>query len=129
MKNVQIDFMNQEIRMAKYFYKRSMEYGSDEFRTLSCITKEFPNFKLTLLKSKAHPNKALFPSFAQMEQWIALNAPDYENAMQEFRRTVELAHCYKNVYNFVRKWFFQKYGEEYQNSMVYLRNEDRCYVA
>lgn len=129
MKNVQIDMMNREIRMTKRFYKQSMEYGSYECNMLSRIVKEFPQFKLMIQASMPNNNRAMFPSFAQMEQWIALNASDYDNEMQEFRRTVELAHCYKNVYNFVRKWFFQKYGEEYKNSMVQFSLEDKYYAA
>ena len=129
MKNVQIDMVNQEIRMTKRFYKQSMEYGSYECNMLSSIVKEFPQFRLVIQASNPNNNRALFPSFARMEQWIALNASDVEKEMQEFHRTVEIAHWGKNVYNFVRNWFFQKYGKEYQNSMVYLRNEDKCYVA
>lgn len=120
--------MNKEIRMTKRFYKQSMEYGSYECNMLSHIVREFPQFSLVIHASQPH-NKALFPSFAQMEKWIALNASDYESEMQEFRRTVELAHCYKNVYNFVRKWFFQNYGEQYQNSMVSDRFEGKYYAA
>lgn len=129
MKNVQIDFMNREIRITKRFYRLSKEYGSYECEMLSSIIKDYPQFRLVLQETKCNTNKALFPSFEQMERWIALNVSDCENAMQEFHRTVELAHCYKNVYNFVRKWFFQNYGEQYQNSMVSPHCEERYYAA
>ena len=53
MKNVQIDMVNQEIRMTKRFYKQSMEYGSYECNMLSHIVREFPQLSLVIQESKA----------------------------------------------------------------------------
>ena len=129
MKNVQIDMMNQEIRMTKHFYRQSMEYGSSEFQMLSHIIREFPQFRLTVQVPKSHPNKVMFPSFVQMERWISLNRTDVGNEIRDFYRTIEMAHCSTNVYNYVRKWFFAKYGEEYRNSLEPACGVRECYVA
>ena len=119
MQNIKVDLIKKEIIVPTYIYKRSLTYGSHEHVMLSGIIHAYPSFHVILLKHKSNANKALFPTFEKMEQFITMNAPDTENALREFHDVIESARCDRsNTYNVVRSWFFHRYGEEYRSAMM-----------
>ena len=117
MQNIKVDLIKKEIIVPTYIYKRSLTYGSHEHMMLSEIIHAYPSFYVKVKERKSNTNKALFPTFEKMEQFITMNAPDTENALHEFHDTIEFARCSSNAYNLVRKWFFQRYGKEYKSAM------------
>ena len=118
MQDIKVDLINKEIIVPTYIYKRSMTYGSYEHRMLSDIIHAYPSFHVKVKERKSNTNKALFPTFEKMEQFITMNAPDTENALREFHDVIASARCDRSsAYNLVRKWFFQRYGKEYKIAM------------
>jgi len=107
--NCKIDFVRQEIRITKKFYRESQYFMSEAYRTLCEIKRELPSFTITVEECRRMPNHSQNPTYAQMEQIIRMKTDCNSEALKEFVSIVEMARMSGYGYGAVRKWFMEHY--------------------
>lgn len=113
--NCKVDFMNKEISVTKSFFKAAQVYGSDEFYVMMDLQAKLPTFKITFQNHSQPNNKVWYPSYSQMEEYIAHVSKGNSEEIKGLLEEIELARITGKGYNMVRKWFMEKYGYLFDN--------------
>ena len=108
--NCKVDFMNKEISVTRSFIKASQIYGSDEFYMMMDLQAKLPTFKITFQNHSQPINKVWYPSYSQMEEYIAHVSKGNSEEIKGLLEVIELARITGKGYNMVRKWFMERYG-------------------
>ena len=115
--NCKVDFMNKEIRITKKFYKNSQFFGSEEFEIMCQLENRLPHFELKFQHSNRTTNRQNYPTYAQMMDFISTkdNSPE---SRKEFTNVIQAARVSGKGYNLGRRWFFEKYLQEFDEFMA-----------
>ena len=106
-KNIKVDMIQKTITITRGFYRASQTPGTMEYETLRRVQCEMLGYEIKLAQVPRRDNRKLFPTYDAMFQFIRLNSGDEA----ELCSVIEMARNMLNPYNFVRRWFFDKYPE------------------
>ncbi len=110
-----IDFITNTMTITKAFERRANRIGSEEYKMLAQIKKDFPTMQLVrkthALTKRPNPYKGL--TYAAMEQYIEATAAEL---LEEFWSVRETAKITPNAYLYVRNWFLKHFPEYMANS-------------
>ena len=111
--NCKVDFMTQEIRVTKSFYKAAQIFGTEEFNTMVDLTTKLPSYIIVFQDHSQPIRKVWQPTYSQMMEYISLTTHEDSAAIDELWETVKLARLTGMGYSMVRRWFMEKYSEAY----------------
>lgn len=109
-----VDFIANTMTITKAFERMASCIGSEEYKMLAQIKKDFPTMQIvrkTPAAVRPSPYKGL--TYAAMEQYIKANAAEL---LEEFWSVREMAKITPNAYLYVRNWFLKHFPEYMANS-------------
>lgn len=112
MRNIQIDFVNNTIIVAKKFYEEAMNYGTDEYRELQKVMADNPNMRVSVKSprktNRTNAYKGL--TYRYMRKFISVMDSASMSAFEEVQLYYEGLYGESlAVYNGVRDWFLDNY--------------------
>ena len=121
MTNIQINHKNNTIEMTKKFYNESCKYGTDEYKTLQEVRRDYPGYTPVVAKSKKSGADTLdiFKglNLEYMELYIMKHDDEDKSIMAEFKMMRAEDDASKAVgaksesFLTIRDWFLDKYPE------------------
>ena len=111
-----IDFANNTIILTKAYAKLAYTPNTKEFRELSAILKAYPHLTVAMRTASKNENKEKFTdlSVSRMERFIKCFKD--EKALKEFYNAKDFYTGTAGYYGKMKKWFLDKYKEEYLNA-------------
>ena len=116
--NIKVDFMTKEIRVTKSFYKAAQNPETYEFCKMIELQTKLPDYKIVFQDRPITANKIWYPTYSQMTEYIMHVTNRNEDALADLHDTIKLARINGKGYNMVRRWFFDRYGEWSDNSVM-----------
>lgn len=132
METYKINFANSTITITSAFAKNAAKTNSAEYKLLSKLQKDFPNFSIVQRTHKTpakytnrngeesirNPYKNL--TFENMERFISA-IPNNKELLKEYNFLKETASALQlNTYAIVRKWFSTQFPKYKSNPLFYL---------
>ena len=120
-----IDFANNTIILTKAYAKLAYTPNTKEFRELSAILKAYPRLTVAMRTASKNENKEKFTdlSVSRMERFIKCFKD--EKALKEFYNAKDFYTGTAGYYGKMKKWFLDKYKEEYLNADFSKMAEDK----
>ena len=120
-----IDFANNTIILTKAYAKLAYTPNTKEFRELSAILKAYPHLTVAMRTASKNENKEKFTdlSVSRMERFIKCFKD--EKALKEFYNAKDFYTGTAGYYGKMKKWFLDKYKEEYLNADFSKMAEDK----
>lgn len=118
MKAPVIDRQKKTITVAKDFLIRAGQFGTQEFHILTELKQNHPGFTVEVRTINRNPDKRAYSdlTYKIMTEYIKGHETD-ENlaaALKEFEAVQNIAKTMRGTYALVKKWFLEKYGEEFK---------------
>ncbi|MBQ7052305.1 MAG: hypothetical protein IJN79_05875 [Clostridia bacterium] len=117
MTTIQINHKNSTIEMTKKFYTESCKYGSEAYKALQEVRRDYPGYKPVVAKTKksgtSDPFKGL--NYEYMELYIMKHDDEEQSIMAEFKMLraeddLSLAmDAESESYLTIRNWFLEQY--------------------
>lgn len=104
MTKARINFTNETIEITKTEAKAASIYGSDAFRELQEVRKDFPNFKIVVKESKKNGRTYKGMTLEFMKKYIE----EHENAKEHLSKLKTMKEK-KVPYGEIKKWFLAQY--------------------
>lgn len=109
-----LDFIANTMTITKAFERMANCIGSEEYKMLVQIKKDFPTMQIVRKAPAAvRPSPYMGLTYATMEQYIEANAAEL---LEEFWTVREMAKITPNAYLYVRNWFLKHLPEYIANS-------------
>ena len=109
---MKINHYAHQVEMTKKEAKEASKYGTDTYKTLVEIKKDFPDFSIVVRDLTRKSNSKGF-SYDKMEKYI--NAYGTEEQIHQFEEMRETAKdkvgSKENPYKYVKEWFIQTFPE------------------
>lgn len=120
--NYSINAAKKEIIITKKFEKAANVIGSNEYKELVTLMKDFPNFEIKVKEIKKKANKKTYGGLTieEMKRFISTRT---EEEVILFEKVVTIAKQRKGSYAITKKWFLSKYKEAYDNELAALKLE------
>lgn len=99
------DVESNTLYMTKAFERKTLQYGSPEFKTVREIQNLFPDACIEVC-TRASKTKPL--TYEMMKKFICL-LPSAEEDLKEMERKQKMSVAYKSPYKFMEDWFNAKY--------------------
>ena len=119
MTSIQINHKNNTIEMTKKFYTESCKYGTDEYKTLQEVRRDYPGYTPVVAKNKKSSEDTLDVfkglNFEYMELYIMKHDDEDKSIMAEFKMMRAEDDASKAVgaksesFLTIRDWFLDKY--------------------
>ena len=119
-RNYTINFETEEIIITKKFGKAASQIGTAENKLLQQLRKEFEGFKIVYKTIDKKENKKSYKglSIEEMERFVAGRS---EEELTLFKKVKEVASSKQGKYAIIKKWFLDKYKEEYNRELENLK--------
>ena len=107
MSNIRINFNTHTIEITKSFEKAASRFGSDSYKELNAVRKEFPGFEVvtkTVAKKARKVNTFKGMDYNFMESYIAKHDNEAEDILNKF---LDLKK--KETFFEVKQWFIKTY--------------------
>ena len=121
MTSIQINHKNNTIEMTKKFYTESCKFGTEEYKMLQEVRRDYLGYTPVVAKNKKSSNDTLdiFKglNFEYMELYIMKHDDEEKNIMAEFKMMRAEDDASKAVgaksesFLTIREWFLDKYPE------------------
>ena len=115
MKNIKLNYRKHTIEITKAFEKKAATYNSEEYRMLSKVRRENPDFRVVIVagsKGRADTYKGL--TYDYMEKYMKMKE-DKEGleTLSQIRKQKDDELSFEKTQSFLktRKWFLEKYPE------------------
>ena len=117
MTTIQINHKNNTIEMTKKFYTESCKFGTDEYKTLQEVRRDYPGYKPVVAKTKKSGTGDAFKglNYEYMEIYIEKHDDEKKSIMAEFKmlraeddESVAMDAESESYLN-IRNWFLDKY--------------------
>ena len=110
---MKVNFENKTIEMSKNEAKQASVYGSDLYKALVEVQRDFPQFSLVIVKRKAKAGDAMKGlTFDYMESYIKENGTDEQATdFDALRKTSDVVGAGAVTYGEVKKWFLEQFPE------------------
>lgn len=111
----EVDFINNKIILTKKFYKATSILNSPEYKTMILLRTENPGFEIVLKEIKKKEGKKSYRNltYANMREYIVTREGVKSEIVAEFDRVLTLSKVQAGPYAYVKTWFLNKYGEEF----------------
>ncbi len=118
MTEIRINEAKRTIEVTKAFSKEASKFGTEAYRDLQEVRRDYPNFKVVTRSVGKKNNTFKGLTFEYMEKYIKEHKKENENILVEFYekcgknqegKKVEFAEC--DSYGEIKKWFLSKYPE------------------
>lgn len=115
MKKYNLDHINHQIIVTKNFMKAAGVVGSADYNEMLRLRREMPDYEIVERTIARNPNKQSYHnlSFERMEAFIIAKEGKESNALAEYKHECELAKIHNSPYNRVKKWFLERYKDEF----------------
>ena len=121
MTNIQINHKNNTIEMTKKFYTESCKFGTEEYKMLQEVRRDYPGYAPVVAKNKKSSNDTLDIfrglNLEYMELYIMKHDDEEKSIMAEFKMMRAEDDASKAVgaksesFLTIREWFLDKYPE------------------
>ena len=121
MTNIQINHKNNTIEMTKKFYTESCKFGTEEYKMLQEVRRDYPGYTPVVAKNKKSSNDTLdiFKglNLEYMELYIMKHDDEDKSIMAEFKMMRAEDDASKAIsaksesFLTIREWFLDKYPE------------------
>ena len=101
MKKISVNFVKGQIELSENFAKKAGTVGSAEYHTLVSVQKEYPEYKIEVLKNKKSI-KGIDTNF--MRNYI-INHDESANLLTDFEKLIENGISYLEI----KAWFIERY--------------------
>ena len=120
-----ISHNNKTITLTRAYAKKANTPGTKEFRELSALLKAYPHLTVAMRTASKNENKEKFTdlSVSRMERFIKCFKD--EKALKEFYNAKDFYTGTAGYYGKMKKWFLDKYKEEYLNADFSKMAEDK----
>lgn len=118
--NYTINFEAMTITITKKFAKEASQFGTEAFREMQMLRKEFEGFQFAYKTIKKAEKKEKFEGLTIKEMRRFLGARS-EVELETFNKVVEIASGKQGKYAIVRKWFLDNYKEEYKTEIANIK--------
>lgn len=122
MKNYTINFETETIIITKKFAEAAQVLASREAKELKALRTEYPSYKIEYKTINKKENKKSYKglTLAAMKDYLGTRE-DSKEALEEYKRVIEMTkekHKEKGKYAIVKKWFLDKYREDYEKFSI-----------
>lgn len=96
------------IIMTKAFAKQANIYGTNEYKALVGMLRDFSGYKTAIKTISRSTDKKSYKglTYENMKTYIEMEDP---NALDEFARVLKLSEVQSGKYAYVKTWFLKKY--------------------
>lgn len=124
IKGYKIDFSNNCVYMNYKFATASARYGSEEYKIIQDIKKDFPQMRFVTRSGRkqktCNANKRL--TYWNMERYIRVQK-NADELLVAFEIAKEESKCEDSPYAYVRSWFVQQFPD-YKQCKLWKENEN-----
>ena len=112
----EVDFINSKIILTKKFYKAASILNSPEYKTMLQLRAENPGFEIAIKEIKKKEGKKAYRNltYANMREYIITREGEKSETVAEFDRVMALSKIQAGPYAYVKTWFLNNYGDEFQ---------------
>jgi len=113
MTNYTINHINQTITLTKNFAKAAGTAGTNAYKEMVKLRKDWPGYEMLIREIKRNANKRSYGklTYKRMREylidWEGNDAP----AIGEYDRVCQLAKIQSNPYQYVKNWFLKRYKD------------------
>lgn len=106
------------IEVSKKFAAAASKYGTQEYKDLQEVRRDYPNFKVVTITRKTSAKKDSYKglTYSYMETYIKAHDDDKKSIMAEYEMLRGISKAAKEAlaepcsYNEVKNWFLKKYS-------------------
>ena len=104
-----------ELTISKAFEKNASIYGTDEYKTILSLRKDYPKLKIVVQVKKGNEKGANDKlTYTKMRDFIKL-CPNSVERLATFDRVYALSKCQRSPYAYVKRWFLDNYANYSEN--------------
>ena len=110
-----IDHVNEEITIIKSFAKAAGIVGSPDYKEMLALQREMPEYKIIVRTINRNVKKQSYGklNLERMEAHIIAKFGKDCEELKEYKRECELAKIHRSPYNHMKKWFLERYKEDF----------------
>ena len=105
------------IEVSKKFYAAACKYGTEEYKDLQEVRRDYPNFKVVTITRKVTTQKDTYKglTYTYMETYIKAHDDDQKSIMAEYEMLRGISQAAKDAlaepcsYNEMKNWFLKKF--------------------
>lgn len=114
--NYTINAAAKEIIITKKFEKAANVIGSNEYKDLVTLMKDFPEFNIKVKEIKKKANKKTYNGLTmdEMRRFVGTRSKE-ESVLLE--KVIAIAKGKKGSYAITKKWFLNRYKDEYAREL------------
>ena len=125
-----MNHIEKTITMTKKFYKAASILNTPEYVELMTILKEHPDYKMIIREiAKATDKKSYrnlnYENIAKFLSGFAKDEDEREKYLTELEVIKQMSKIQPSPYSYVKAWFFENYGEEYNKYDKKNENEEK----
>ena len=113
MKAITIDYAHSSISISSAFEKRAFTPGTDEYRQLMAVRKDFPDFRLVTRKFKTNTKQEHYRGLTYdfMREYISAHEKDAKSVLAELDDQIGITKCHSlhKRYPIIKAWFLERY--------------------
>lgn len=110
-----IDHVNEEIIVIKSFAKAAGIVGSPDYKEMLALQHEMPEYKIVVRAISRNTKKQTYGKLTleRMEAHIIAKEGKDSETLTAYKRELELAKIHRSPYNHMKKWFLERYKEDF----------------
>lgn len=110
-----IDHVNEEITVTKSFAKAAGIVGSSDYKEMLALQREMPEYKIIVRTINRNVKKQTYGKLTleRMEAHIIAKHGKNSDMLKEYNHELELAKIHRSPYNHMKKWFLERYKEDF----------------
>ena len=116
MTNITVNEAKRTIEVSKKFQKAASRYGSEEYKTLQEVRRDYPTFKVVVKTTKRKETYSGL-TYSYMESYILKHDDEKKSIMETFNilrakgEEAETALAEAASYGEVREWFLEQFTD------------------
>jgi len=124
MRDIKVDFINNEIIMTRKFAAQASDPRSAEYALLQATRQAYPNFTVRKHTIKKNSSKECYKglTYDYMRNYILTHESKVamDKVLAEFDNMLLISQCHSKGYRYptIKKWFLDKYPEISQFGMT-----------
>lgn len=124
MRDIRVDFINNEIIMTRKFAAKASDPRSAEYTLLQATRQAYPNFAVRKHTIKKNASKECYKglTYDYMRNYILTHESKVamDKVLAEFDNMLLISQCHSKGYRYptIKKWFLDKYPEISQFGMT-----------
>jgi len=130
-----INYAKKAIELTSAEYKDAQQYGSDMYKQVREVRKDFPGFEVVEVKAKAKKSKNDFSdlNMKTIKAYVEKHGSDEQKEHFEFisKKTITEDGEYVKAQSFfqIKKWFLEEFSELKQARKEYREKVQKIYEA